>query len=383
MQLRKGIALAAAALVGTAGGVVFAITGPGASPAEHSATPSTASAPTSTASPSATKGSPSPSEAPFGSGNAEDNVPLLYVADKEIHDGDKVIPIGGIDGLGVQSVDRLARGYLVGTIPGDDQASDNLHIVDSEGRTRHLAKAFSSYDINLAKDRIVAIDYVTELAVVWSDEGEVIAESKEPVGYPAEGAVGFVEDDVAIVSTSSKGSQTSLHWNLSMSKTTKVSSPGVRGMGMSPGGSYLAGSTITGGPNEDPCLGVASDERVQEPREWTACGWRSFGLQAQFSPDNRLVLAVPVLTDGFGPSEFAAFGVREGPKKPAGRFKTPDLTTDAKWADSAHLWLTGARDKDYDFKAGAWIRECDLDGRCETVVTTETPGGIVLGGGIY
>lgn len=76
------------------------------------------------------------------------------------------------------------------------------------------------------------------------------------------------------------------------------------------------------------------------------------------------------------------FGVQEGQDEPLLDFRPPAHTGDAAWADDDHLWLLGAQ-VDYEYRQGAWIKRCDFDGRCETVVTIEKPGFIVLGGSIY
>lgn len=406
MKRQTAIALVAAAVIGTTGGVVFSLNGTkppdlSASPPSPSVVPSVApsvTAPTSTqtsasatptsatSAPTAptapnTSASPTPSPAAssktvFGVGVAKDNTPLLYVAAKEIHDGDTVIPISGIKGLTVLSVDRLTDGYLVGTIGGSDDESVYLLLVDSTGQTRPLVRATYSYDINLAKDRIVAIEYVEKRAVVFSSEGKVIGRTDKALGNLRMADVGFVEDQVAVLSPDDDPNPTSILFDPETSKTTKITPPRISSVGISPGGSFMAGKHGKG------CLAVASDSRAENSHEWRTCDWSSYGIQAQFSPDGTKVLAVPTLTDGFGPGELAVFGVREGGKKPVGDFKTPNRTTDAKWADNTHLWVTGARSADYTFDKGAWISKCDFDGRCETAATTDK-GNVVLGGGVY
>ncbi len=384
MRHRTGTALLAA-LVGTTGGVVFAVMAekPSAGPPAPHAETSTAApvAPTSPTS-SPTKSSPSPSKSYYGSGTAEDNAPLLYVADQVIHDGQEIITMDALDDLDVISVDRLNEGYLVGTTGYGDQEDAILHIVDPSGGTRKLARAFYPYDINLAKDRVVAIDSVTKRAVVYSSTGKVIGKTDKALDNAGRAAVGFVEDEVLIVTEDSQNKQKAVRWDPRTSKTKKVDAPELSSAGVSPGGSFVAGNTA-GSEEEGGCLGVRSDNRVGIQHNWKACDWRSFGAQGQFSPDGSLVLAVPVLTDGFGPGELAVFGVREDSDKPVDDFKTPNLTTDAKWADNEYLWLTGARGGDYDFNEGAWIRKCDLEGRCEIVATTDKVGNVVLGGGVY
>lgn len=341
MKRQTVMALAAAALIGTTSGVVFAVSGDGSSAGKEEGS--------ATASPTA-----------FGAGVAPDNNPLLYVADKTIHDGPIRIGITDITGLDVTSVDRLAGGdYLVGTTGYTGPDTRYLHIVDSAGRIRHLTRTTGSYDVNLAKDRIVATRHASKRVTVWSRAGKVVGATEDAVRKSSTASVGFVEDQVALISQGSKPK--SILWNPDTSETGEIKTPQLESVGVSPSGSYMAGDTVKRESGSG-CLGVATDDRMDTPHRWSACNWRSFGVRAQFSPDGSKILAIPARTDGFGPGELAAFVVRDGGLRPAGEFETPKLTTDAVWADDTHLWLTGARGGDTDFGKGAWIKKCDLDG---------------------
>lgn len=401
MRRRAGIALVAAALIGTTGGVGLAINGadrqtatpenpgdtvtatPGATPtASMSATPTASSTTKNKTESSKKPSSTSTGEAFFGVGEAKANTPLLYVAGKTIHDGDKSIAINGLGDLYASSIDRLDKGYLVRSNAAGDGRDTGLHLVDASGKSRLLMSHYGTYDINLAKDRIVAVDFDSAHVVVFSSDGKEIARSEESVAKPLEATVGFVEDEILIVSGERAKKQKATRWNPTTDKTTKVSSPGVLDAGVSPGGSFLAGNTNVA-RNDDSCLKVVSDKRVGVQHKWTACGWRTVYGQAQFSPDGSQVLAVPAQTDGFGPGSFAIFGVREDSADPVSQFDTPDLTLAATWADDEHLWLSGARGGQTDFSKGWWIKKCDLKGACETVTKTQDSTRIVLGGDVY
>lgn len=400
MKRRVGIALAAAALIGTTGGVGLALNGaePGqegspasvpVAPASPAGSSSASASPTSTASSEpAKKKSPSkkpnsastPDEPFFGVGEAKSNTPLLYVADKTIHDGDKTIDIDGLGDLYVSSVDRLNKGYLVRTNAAGDGRDTGLHLVEASGENRLMMSHYGTYDINLAKDRVVAIDFDTARVVVFSSDGREIARSDKTVAKPLDATVGFVEDEVLIVSGDRGKKQDALRWDPKTSKTTKVSSPGLLYASVSPGGSFVAGNTNTA-KNADSCLKVVSDKRVGVQHKWTACDWVVSYGQTQFSPDGSKLLAVPAQTDGFGPGTFGIFGVREDSTQPVDEFRTPDLTIEAVWADNDYLWLTGARSAELD--KGWWIKKCDLDGACEDVVTTKGSIRPIVGGGVY
>lgn len=389
MKPKTGIALVVAALVGTTSGVVLAVTGQESPVAGPDASPSTPSiVETAAASPLEKGKSPSASKSPsnkssaaaggsFGAGVAKENTPLLYVAQNTIHDGENRIEMNDLGDVNIASVDRLAEGYLVGLLRSDTPRDYySLTIVSASGAIEDLGRTTDNYDINIAKDRIVSVAYDTNRAVVWSSTGNVIGRTAKSAGNMELSHVGFVEDDVAIVSTSFEGNSRAIRWNPDTAKVTKFTPPQLLGLGLSPGGSFIAGNNSQG------CLEVTTDRRVNKMHDWQACDWRTFGHQAQFSPDGSQVLAVPAATDGFGPGELAAFAIRADSSQPSGAFATPKLTVDAKWADETHLWVSGARGGDTEFGKGSWIKKCDFGGQCTTVVKTDE-GPVTLGGGVY
>lgn len=296
------------------------------------------------------------------------------MADETIHDGATRIEMNDLGNVSVKTVDRLANGHLV-SISENDEGDIHQLIVDSAGGVEDLGKTTDNYDINLAKDRIVSVDSSTNRAVVWSSEGKVIGRTNSSDGNLELAQVGFVDDQVDIISTNFEGPSFAIRWDPQTSKIEKIEPPQLLGIGFSPDGAVMAGNDPEG------CLTVTNNDPVNT-NAWLECDWSSFGTQAQFSPDGAQVLAAPALTDGFGPLKLAVFGVRAGPVKPVGKFEAPKLTTDAKWADDTHLWLTGARGGDTNFGEGAWIKKCNLNGECETVAKTDK-GRVVLGGGVY
>lgn len=373
------IALVAAGLIGTTAGVVVTVGGPELPVSRSSATPVQPSVTPSATKTSGSSSSPTPSGTPFGIGVAKDNTPLLYVAKKKIHDGENVVAIDGISEPRVISVYRFVDNYLASTLPSSGRT--NLYLVDVKGNSQLIAVTGYSYDLNLAKDRFVAVDVASKRVVIWDSEGKVIHREEEAIEDAERTSVGFVEDEVAIISAISANKQSAVRWNPETSKITKIASPQLSGVSISPGGSFMAGDTLKGNDGRG-CLGVSTDKRVNKFHEWKACDWRSWGNSTLFSPDGSKVLAVPNNTEGYGPGELAAFVVRNDGRKPDAAFQTPDDTADAVWADDNRLWLTGPQGGDYQYKRGAWIKLCAFDGGCQTVATTDK-GNVVLGGGVY
>lgn len=389
------IALIAAGLVGGASGVVFAVAGTQA-PTALSDAVSAAPAPPSASSPavnasatptSASKAAPSTTprkKRVYGEGNAAENTTLLYVKNNEIHDGDTVVSLQGFGKLDVVAIDRLASGYLVGTVGNKTPVSQNeaidLRVVDAAGKATKLVRAFSSYDINLAKDRVVAIDYTTKRPVVFGDDAQQVGRAGKEVSDPVVATIGFIEDEVLLITRDSGAKQKAARWNPKTAKVRTVPAPQIVAGTVSPGGSFFAGDTADS--DGYGCLSVASDPRVPRPRTWSTCEWRSLFSNGRFSPNGVRLLAVPRDSEGFI-DEFAIFDIHKG-AKPIHRFTTPLETTDAMWADSSHLWLTGTIDgENTEFSANQWIKNCDLDGDCKTVASADGPGSIVLGGGVY
>ena len=362
MKLRHGTVLVSAALVATTGLAGFALTG---------ATPSSAQP---------VGQHTTQAKTAYGVGEAKANDPLLYAKNKRIHDGEKVIRIKGFDKLFVTSVDRLSGGYLVGANtwgPGD---ISTLYVVGRDGSSKKLGEVFEGYDINLAKDRIVAMDYKTDRAVVYSNKGKVVAKTAKAVSQAQDASLGFVENDVSIVSYVSAKSdkQKAVRWNLKTSKLTPVAALNMLAASFSPGGSYIVGTHVTK-RKHDFCLAVASDPRANKPHRWITCDWQDLG---QFSPSGTRILATPAGYEGFL-DRVAAFDVRTGPKKPVANFKAPRATSEAIWADNEHLWLAGGNTMNTEFSGHTWIKTCDLGGWCKTVAKADKDGYIVLGGGVY
>ena len=367
MNLRKGIALASAALVSTTGLAAFAVTG---------ATTSSADPTSPSASTAATKSIAAFNKAPYGVGKARPNTPLLYFTNHSIHDGKLVTKVRGLGKAKVISLERLDKGYLVGTFAGEGQEAVNLHVVDAAGRTRHLGKVSDSFDINLAKNRIVAVSHQNDRAVVFSSSGKVISTRAKNIPYPEPAVVGFVENDVTILTSGLSGKQTAERWNPRTGKATKVAAPGLFNGSVSPGGSFVVGDSD--GP--DGGLGVASDPRVQNPVKWHTSHWVTADTRDHFSPDGTRILGMSGDADNWA-QEYAVFGVRKGPK-PIGSFKAPKHTSTAIWADNDHLLLVGSKSGDYEL-GDKWIKKCDLTGWCMTVARADRGSYIVVGGGVY
>lgn len=157
----------------------------------------------------------------------------------------------------------------MGTTGYNDPHATIFYSVDSTGSSRMLVGAFEANDINLAKDRVVAIDLDTDRAVVLDSFAKVLGRTEKAVANPEQAAVGFVEEEVLIVTTDSKEKQEAVRWDPDTSKTKKVTAPELLDAAVSPGGSFRVGN-VPGTDDERPCIGVASDERAQQPQQWQA-----------------------------------------------------------------------------------------------------------------
>lgn len=370
-------ALVTAAVIGIAGGAV-ASTVRGADPTAPGH-PVASSSPSATPSPSAGSSPTSSPATPTGTETAPVNEPLLYFSADRIHDGDQTIPVPEL--TEVRSLARIEGGYLLAE-PTSSQAADfDLWTVSDAGKSNRLATISGPWDINVGGTRVVALNQQDGTVTVWDlTDGTKVASWGS--GGDSVGNVAFAGDQV-LISRLYDGQQYQLsRWDPDTDKTVNDRSQGFESMGVSPGGSYIAGAVNSEGNQgkRNSCLALHNSYLRKTTVSWKSCDWSLAKDPVQFSPDGTKLLSVPMGTDGFGPGEFGVIDASDGPSAGVTRVDVPDATLGAEWADNDHLWVYGSLHPDAeDVRQGMWVQRCSLDGRCAEVARSKseiTVGGV-------
>lgn len=391
------VALAAAAILGTAGGTYAAVqvaNGDGNDPGP-SAKPPSGSSPTpgkdDTAKPSddskpTDSPKPTPSEDTESTPAPDGLAAPLWITDTAIHDGDKTLQFSGIP-EGVWSVERIEGGYLIanGTY---DAESYGLYVVSEEDTYAQFVGFVSgTWDVNNEGNQVIGRENGKDRYAIWDLQSRKRVETVVPEveGAPltdaSSGRAAFAGNDGHVVTEWLDG-KVPIAVNTSRpSGDSGIVLRDVTEWAISDDGAWWAGNA----PNTDlknrPDQGVCATGGVfmsagdgSEP--WLNCDFRFYGRTAEISPNGKAALAVDALTDGFGPGGFDQLDLATGASLRG--WSAPNMGKNpiynGRFEDDNTITLMSAFDYDGN---GTIIYSCSLGGDCTEVDRYE--GDAVLG----
>lgn len=393
--------LVATAVLGTAGGTFAAVqlTGDGTEPTAATRDPgSTGSTPTGAPSksnggeetPTGPTASDEPTQQPTedptqeptatGSEPAVPSADVLWTTTSVLHDGKKKINLSGISG-DPMSVERLDDGYLIAFADQADQSGTPLQalnvITEDEPYGDGFAWVRGEWDVDPSGTRLIAWENETEQYAVW-DLGSLkkteTIEQPEGMQAPEMPIAGFAGPDGDVVTGWQQDGRPT-NWVTELgSGDGGPALQGVTDWTISDDGSTFLGNAPNPDEKSDAGLcatggtfGSAGDGG--EP--WLNCDSR-FLDRGEYSPDGTEGLAVPALTDGFGPGALDRLDATTGK-----RIAQLDLfkgvakkypTRVAHYASDELIALNAAFDVDGD---GTVIMLCTLDGACRKEASAE------------
>lgn len=361
MNRSAAAALAAAAVIGIAGGTFAAATGLGGGEKEKDPGSASSSEPTTT-------GSTGRTETP----TARPNTPaqLLYMDDAQIHDGYTHVAVSGFDLTSVRSLVRIRGGWLVVEGTSDQEPSFDVTVVASNGDTTPIGSVSGLWDINEDGSRFVAFGDGAYRVTDLTSGAVVDVAIKGPEGSDPAANAAFTGDAVLTGWVDPLGNQTVRRTDLTTGKNKDVMSGLISGWTASPRGLLMAGDVDDDGR---PC--IAGGQVVGDHGDWwDTCDWRFHGLRPQYSPNGEQVLVIPAETDGFGPGLFGVLDSENG--RQIGEVDVPDWSITAEWGDNDEIFVLGQRDAE---DTSAVIYRCRIDQECTT--ERESQARLVLGTG--
>lgn len=348
MNRTLAAALAAASVIGIAGGAFAASRLPTSAPSRPAASSSSSSL-------------PSPSAVPVSE-------PLLYAVPGEIHDGSTVVHTPAKGQVG--DVARVEGGYVLTTKASTQEPAFHLYVVSDSGETTKLADTFGAFAVS--PDRMQVASMVsTDLHVhVWDvTNGAPRGTWAPPWHVQPNGHVAFDGSKVVVGAETFGGRPRVYVWSPESGSSRQVSSS-LRSVTAADG--YVAGLVTSDTPDLGEFCLTAWRPAAPSYR-WRNCTLASDQLTGpEFSPNGKRVLAYPARTDGFGPGSFSAVEVTSG--NPVATFLPGDWTYGARWADDTHVWVSGASNAD---ATDTVIRHCNLAGEC--TVAARVPERAVVG----
>lgn len=371
------VALSVAAVLGTTGGVVLAVSQARDNGGTPTAAASTSPPPSASASPTGSTGQPTKGSNTTSGQKDSTNEPLLWANADELHDGDTVVELGL--GGDVEQVVRMDGGWVIAERTSTQSADYTLWWMGATaGAPSKFAQVTGAWDADAtgtwitgqgADGKVHAWTPATQADRTWSGDPEGAAYS------------GFVGDQVLI---SIDNQADGMGWQQFIwdPATGNYGDPGPESgdggdgvsagyphMTVSPDGSYFTGTVdADDSPDMDgTCLHVESTTVSKTKVRWKSCDWVLYGNQGPFSPDGTRLLAVPSQTDGFGPGAYGVVDASDGPGKLVAQVRMPEWTMLAQWADNDSLHVIRATDGDMTSFA---IDRCDFDGKCTEVATS-------------
>lgn len=348
-------ALAAAAVLGTAGGTIAAVAG---APEE------------------AGRGDdPAASSAPDPAWDGGATGEPLWATDTTIHDGDRTRQVDGMGALG--EVRRLPDGaYLALDRVERPGATAGVYRIGRDGMAESIGFVSGRGDVDSTGTRFVGLDAERNAYLVLDiADGTVlhtIEDGVQPGSRPG-GAASFAGEDVVTEWEVDGRRRPSVVRSGPDGEDAEEVARGVRNWDVSTDGDILAGNAapddlraeIVDCARTGP-IGDAETERSID------CGVR-FYTSAVFSPAGTSVLTVDAMTDGFGPGGFEVLDAATGRSR--GEVPTPALTTSGVFLDEDRLLVQSALNTE---GAGARLHTCSIDtATCEEIAVAE--GDVRLG----
>lgn len=360
--------LAAAAMVGTVGGTTLALRSAPNSGSEPSSNP-TATASSSPGSP----GSPVPTSGPIDASQP------LWTTPTSIHDGDRVVDV--VDMGDIDQVWRTSNGYLATQTSTPSDPAVGVYRVTPDGLAELMTFILGRGSVDPTGQQFVGLDLdsrtyqVREIAT-----GKVhftVEQGTRPESSPAQ-AADFAPGGVITQWRANVNGEQERYLVRSQESEagTGTEIPGqLMDWASSPSEDLLVGNTRNPDPRADSgfCLTTGTSgggsARVQN------CDLSSYGERAVIDSSGTRVLAVPALTDGFGPGRFSVVDMRTG--KIQGNVDLPAWSTQGAFLDQDTLVVHGAYNGN---GKGTVIYRCELDGGCREVARTEADGQLGITG---
>lgn len=363
--------LAAAAVVGTAGGTLAA-TSLGAddeSPTGSRRTDGpTASDPAVTADPADPTGLP------------DDRTDQVLWADRsELHDGGTTVSLSLVDPP--LSLQRYADGWVITQSIDPAEPAYQTSVVAPDGSVTPLVESFDFGDVSPDGTRYVAQSLDGTGYGVWVIATGERVETMDSGTTSDQGSIGgaqWVDDDTIATTWSGDAAADSVLVSDLGTDTAEVLADDVYGeWAISPDGAWFAGTLldVEGGASNEGCLVIRPVDGSSDGR--TDCGGRPLGMPS-FAPDSSAVLTVPAGSDGFGPSSFRP--VPTGESRVPAAIEGPEAGLTAVYLADSAIAVLGA--KDYSDQDGTRIYTCRADVGCEPIGRSSRPyADAVLGTG--
>lgn len=361
------VALAAAAVIGTTGGVTLAVNSGGDGDDDPTASRSTGASRTPSTSPSTGATDPS------GSGKPAAAAELLYYADGAIHDGDQNVAVpSGVAAGEVRALQRVDGGWLVVQVDQDSSGEDfnTGTYLSADGDDWRFGEWYGSWDVTSDREGVAYgngvtwhvasfADRTTEpldildgvgkerpfMDIVNSLRGIAIGENGIITGWDAGGTNRLVETE--------EDHWTHRDWGPKGVDVPITSPDGTRAVAAYPNADYApenpVGDCLTGGKSSDP------------GSWWKECEIGAASLEP-WSPEGDRLLIQGTSNDGPGTSWLRV--VDPLTNKALSDFDPGGLLSGAEWGgDTTVFTLT------YDETTnGAVIKRCDTTAAtCEDV----------------
>ncbi|UAL29203.1 hypothetical protein K8W59_15700 [Nocardioides rotundus] len=293
----------------------------------------------------------------------------LWATPGAIHDGDKVIEVKGMGRI--NSVRRLPDGGYLATepaTPGSEDPAKGVYRVSPEGQADLVTFIRGVGDVNADGTRFVGLDLKSDRYVVRDiATGRELAEiSVGPRrGSRPTGRAAYLDTRVATEWRAPKAKRSYVYAvTPSSDESPLVLAEGLSEWNVSAEGGRIAGNRPNRDPNADSnrcaVIGTLSQKKTID------CGHWFYGAQAAYSPDGSRLLAVPALTDGFGPGRFDVLNSWDGSVE--AEVDLPDWAQRGAFLDEDTLMVKGATDGDGN---GTVIYTCELDGQCRETARSE------------
>lgn len=393
------IALAAAGIIGTAGGTFAAVQAAGSdngsdardsdSAASDNPSGSSSSGPSkpSTDDPTdetdQTDETPGGTDAPSGPSDGDPGAPL-WATSSVIHDGETELSFSGVST--VERIERVADGYLVADGDGYGKKPYGVYLV-TERNTAATAVAFvrGTWDVDASGTRIIGYDADDESYGIWD-----IASQKQTSTFdngggtlepPQKGRAAFAGTDGILA----------LEWRNPAGDPVVVTTAqdnaeggialfGVSDWSISSDGEWFVGNKPNPDTSADNGICATGGTFIQAgdgADPWVNCDYRFYGAPT-ITPDGKQALAVDALTDGFGPGGFTALTTADG--SAGSSFETPKDAAVTEGVISSNDVITLRAALSYDGN-GTVIYTCDFEGTCDEVARSEAES--VIAGAAY
>lgn len=391
--------LVATAVLGTAGGTFAAVqlTGDRTEPTASAQDPGSTEAASPAEEPSqdgATEDAPSTTDGPSqqptedptqepstsGSGPAVPSTDVLWTTTSVLHDGPKEIHLSGVSGEPM-SVQRLADGYLLAFADRPDAWGNPLQalyvVTEEDPYSDNVIFVRGSWDVDPSGTRLIGWDHDAREYGIWDLDSMKRTETvqrPDGVQHPQRAIAGFAGTDGDVVTGWKKDGQ-AFNWVTDLrSGDGGPALEGVSDWAISDDGSTFLGNTTDPDPKSEAGVCATGGTFISagdgaEP--WLNCDSRFYN-RAEYSPGETEGLAVPAMTDGFGPGALdrldTATGERIGQLDLFKGVAKKYPTRVAHYASDDLIALNAAFDVDGD---GTVVLLCTLDGSCRKEASTE------------